>query len=158
MSTATPRALLARYHDAMLALDANALADLYAVDGVHDFPFLTAGRPRRYVGREEIRAGYGAAWGATPLRVEAISNVAVYETADPEVIIAEQDAMVVFPETGQRFAQPSILVMRARDGAFVHVRDYADQLRVWFELKRLPTLVARLEAGVPGSSASGRGG
>ena len=57
-ATLSPREVLARYHHAMLHLSADELADLYAVDAVHEFPFLAPGRPTHYRGREEVRAGY----------------------------------------------------------------------------------------------------
>src|SRR5215217_950316 len=88
-ATLSPREVLIRYHHAMLHLSADELADLYAVDAIHEFPFLAPGRPTRYRGREEVRAGYWAAWSASPVRLEEIRNVMVYETTDPEVIIGE---------------------------------------------------------------------
>lgn len=36
---------------------------------MREFPFLFPGVPERFRGREEIRAEYRAAWGASPLRV-----------------------------------------------------------------------------------------
>ncbi|MEU2780190.1 hypothetical protein ABZ646_47280, partial [Streptomyces sp. NPDC007162] len=59
-----PREVLARYQRAMLDKSADDLADLYAVDAMHEFPFLFPGMPERYQGREEVRAGYRAAWDA----------------------------------------------------------------------------------------------
>src|SRR5262245_59464302 len=85
-----PREVLARYRRAMLDKSADDLADLYAVDAVHEFPFLSPGMPARYNGREEVRAGYKAAWGASPARPERIREVAVHESTDPEVITVEQ--------------------------------------------------------------------
>ncbi|MGP3922345.1 hypothetical protein [Streptomyces sp. 8N616] len=57
----SPRDVLARYHRAMLDKSADNLADLYAANAVHEFPFLFPGMPDRYQGREEVRAGYRAA-------------------------------------------------------------------------------------------------
>jgi hypothetical protein len=53
-STPCPREVLERYPRAMLHLSADELADLYAIDAVHEFTFLAPGRPERYEGCEEV--------------------------------------------------------------------------------------------------------
>jgi len=144
----SPRDVLHLYHQAMLAVSADALADLYAVDGIHEFPLTAPGRPPRYNGREEIRAGYGAAWGASPARVNEIRNVVVHETADPEVIVAEQEVAATVTTTGQPFTLAFLLVMRVRDGLIVHLRDYMDALGAAHALGRLPAIIAALSSPV----------
>jgi ketosteroid isomerase-like protein len=152
MTPAPPRELLVRFHRAMLAMSADALADLHASDATYEFVLLTPGRPERYHGREEIRAGFGAAWAGAGVRVDEIRNVVVHETTDPEVIVAEQEAAATVIATGRAFTLPFLLVLRARDGELVHVRDYADALRGALALDRLPALVERLAD--PSGSAS----
>ncbi|MEO3754289.1 nuclear transport factor 2 family protein [Streptomyces sp. B6B3] len=125
-----PREVLARYHQAMRDKSADDLADLYAPDGLHEFPFASPGFPPRYEGREEVRAGYRAAWGATPVRVEAITDVTVHDTGDPEVVIAEHVVVATLPPAGDTFTVPGLLVMRVRGGHIVRVRDYLDGLAV----------------------------
>ncbi|WP_369200831.1 nuclear transport factor 2 family protein [Streptomyces sp. PU-14G] len=139
-----PRALLADFHTAMLHMSADELADLHAPDAVYEFPLLAPGRPERYEGREEIREGFGAAWGAALVRVEDIEDIVVHETADPEVIVAEQRARARITATGKQFALPFLLVLRAGGGQIVHVRDYADALRGAYETGRLEAVVAGL--------------
>ena len=87
-TAASPREVLARYHQAMIDLDADALAGLYAVDALHVFPFRVPGRPPRYEGREAVRAGYRPVWSraAESMRLSRIDDVVVHESADPEVI------------------------------------------------------------------------
>lgn len=145
----SPRDVLARFHQAMLDSSADALADLYAVDGIHEFPLTAPGRPPRYNGREEIRAGYGAAWGASPARVDEIRDVVVHETADPELIVAEQVVAATNTTTGQPFTLAFLLVMRVRDGLIVHLRDYMDALGAAWALGRLPAVVAALSDPTP---------
>ena len=53
----SPREVLAAYHQAIVEADPDAVAELYAVDAVHEFPFLFPG-VTDYHGREEVRAGY----------------------------------------------------------------------------------------------------
>lgn len=124
--TPTPREALARYHQAMLDKSADDLADLYAIDAVHEFPFASPGFPPRFEGREAVRAGYRAAWGATPAQVKEVRTVATYETADPEVIVAEHVVVGTLPRTGATFTVPGLLILHVHDGLVTRVRDYMD--------------------------------
>lgn len=102
-------------------------ADLYAADGVMEFPFAPAGIPRRIEGREEIRrllVALGARARATGGRIdEARSSLTVYETRDPEVVIVEIEAHGQ-AAAGAPFVHSYIQVYRVRDGAIVSLRDY----------------------------------
>ena len=136
--------ILGRYHQAMLDGSADDLADLYADDAVHEFPFLFPGMPPRFEGREAVREGYAAAWGASPARVDEIRDVVVHETADPEVIVVEQEVVATIATTGERFAAKGVLVIRVQAGRIVAVRDYLDALTLHRSLGRLPQLVELL--------------
>ncbi|MEV6023320.1 nuclear transport factor 2 family protein [Streptomyces sp. NPDC052036] len=140
-----PLGVLARYRRAILGRSADDLADLYAADAVHEFPFLFPGMPARFLGREEVRAGYRAAWHASPALPEQILEVAVHTPTDPEVITVERTVTGTVTGTGEPFAFPGLLVMRVRGGALVQVRDYMDGLGVAQALGRLPTLAALLD-------------
>jgi ketosteroid isomerase-like protein len=126
----TPRDVLARYYRAMLDKSADDLADLYAVDAVHEFPFTSPGFPPRSEGREAVRAGYRAAWGASPARVEEIRRIATYETTEPGVIVAEQVVVGSLPGAGTSFSVPGLLVLHVHDGLLTRVRDYMDSAGV----------------------------
>ncbi|MER8104930.1 nuclear transport factor 2 family protein [Kitasatospora sp. NPDC094016] len=139
-----PREVLARYQRAMLDKSADDLADLYTVDAVHEFPFLSPGMPTRYQGREEVRAGYRAAWGASPAQPQEIREVAVHESTDSEVITVEQVVTGTVTTTGRTFSIPGLLVIRVRNGRIVHVRDYMDGLGVAHAMDRLAAVVASL--------------
>ncbi|MFB7954015.1 nuclear transport factor 2 family protein [Streptomyces sp. NPDC056045] len=126
----TPREVLDCYYQAMLDKSADDLADLYAVDAVHEFPFTSPGFPSRYEGREAVRAGYRAAWGASPVQVEEIRRVAAHETADPEVVIAEHVVVGTLPTGRTAFTVPGLLILHVRSGLIARVRDYMDGLGV----------------------------
>jgi ketosteroid isomerase-like protein len=142
----TPRQVLARYHRAMYDVRADDLADLYAVDGIHEFPLLFPGMPPRLIGREQIRDAYRAAWAAASnvVALEEIRNVVIHETADPEVIVVEQEVAGTVSTTGRRIDAFGVLVIRVRDGLLLHVRDYLDALRINHALGRLPAIIAEL--------------
>ncbi|KPI10495.1 protein of unknown function DUF1486 [Actinobacteria bacterium OK074] len=126
----TPRTVLTRFHQAMRDKSADDLADLYAVDAVHEFPFSTPNFPPRFEGREAVRAGYRAAWGASPVRVADIADVTVHETADPAVIVAEQVVVGELPSREGTFTVPGLLVLRVEGGLITRCRDYMDGLGV----------------------------
>ncbi|MEV0580545.1 nuclear transport factor 2 family protein [Streptomyces sp. NPDC050392] len=132
LTSRTPRTVLGCYHRAMLDKSADDLADLYAVDALHEFPFSAPGFPARFTGREEVRAGYRAAWGASPLQVVEIADVAVRPAADPGTVVAEH-VVVVRSAEGDGFAVPGLLIIEVRDGLITR--------------KRVPRWIAR--AGAP---------
>jgi uncharacterized protein len=57
------------------------------------------------------------------------TGIAVHETADPEVIVAEFRYEGIVVETGEPFTIPAVFVLRVRDGKIVESRDYLDHLR-----------------------------
>ncbi|MEV5508945.1 nuclear transport factor 2 family protein [Streptomyces orinoci] len=143
----SPRDVLAAYHRAMLAWSADDLADLYAPDAVHEFPFLTPGWPERYEGREAVREGYRAAWGASPVRLRDIRDVVVFDGADPEVVVGQWKATATHADGGQPVEITGLLILRVRDGLITHALDYMDTLGTFHALGRLPALLAALGAG-----------
>jgi ketosteroid isomerase-like protein len=122
----TPREVLTCYYQAMLDKSPDDLADLYATDAVHEFPFTSPGFPSRFEGREAVRAGYRAAWGAGPAQVQEVRRIAAYETADPEVIIAEHVVRGTLTTKATTFTVPGLLILHVRDGLITRVRDYMD--------------------------------
>ncbi|MGW1108786.1 nuclear transport factor 2 family protein [Streptomyces sp. NPDC002540] len=126
----TPREVLNRYYQAMLDKSPDDLADLYAVDAVHEFPFTSPGFPPRYEGREAVRAGYRAAWGTSPVQVQEVREIAAYETADPEVIIAEHVVAGTLPTGRTDFTVPGLLILHIRSGLITRARDYMDNSAV----------------------------
>lgn len=120
------RQVLERYYQAMRDISADDLADLYAEDAVHEFPFASPAFPDRFEGREQVRAGYRAAWGASPLTAVEVTDVVVHETTDPAVVIAEQVAVGTLPGGRGTVSVPGLLVIRVEGGLIRHVRDYLD--------------------------------
>lgn len=113
--------IVSAFHGAMLHKSADELAGLYAEDGLHEFPF---GGLAPYKGREEIRAGYRASWGASPAEVQEVRRDALHLTTDPQVVVVEQTTFVTVG--GRPVSVPGLLVLRVRDGLIVHTKDYMD--------------------------------
>jgi len=126
MSSATPADVLARRRQVMLNGDADGLADLFAPDAVIEFSFHgPPGTPVRLEGREVIRE-YSRRIMDSPLRLEGYEIAELYQTEDPEVVIAEMSAKATLTATGRSISAMSIQVLRIRDGQIVLFRDFAD--------------------------------
>ncbi len=130
--------MLRLYHEAMKAKSADALAELYAPDAVHEFSFGVPNRPSRYEGREALRAGYRQAWEGHPLEIDAIEDVFVHEGADPEIIVGQWQLIGILSKTRRAVALTGLLVLRVRGGYVVHARDFMDGLGVASALGRQP--------------------
>jgi len=126
MSSATPADVLARRCHLTLNGDADGLADLFAPDAVIEAPFAgPPGMPARLEGWEAIRENARQVM-ASPLRVENYEVVELYQTQDPEVVIAEMRAKGTVTTTGRSFAATSVQILRIREGHIVLFRDFAD--------------------------------
>lgn len=113
--------IVTAFHAAMRHKSPDELADLYAEDGLHEFPF---GGLAPFEGREAIRAGYTAMWGGMRGEVREVRDVVVRQTTDPEVVVVEQTAVAVLDGTEVRV--PGLLVLRIQNDAITHTRDYMD--------------------------------
>ena len=118
----TPLEVVERRRQILLDHDADGFASLFAPDGVMEMPTAAAGAPRRIAGREAITEFSRRT--VPGVRVDAMENVAVHETGDPEVVIAETVTRATLTATGQSFTTPSIQVFRVRDGEIVLFRTY----------------------------------
>ncbi|MER7615839.1 nuclear transport factor 2 family protein [Nonomuraea wenchangensis] len=113
--------IVAAYQAAMLHKSPDELAGLYAPGGLHEFPF---GGLAPLAGRDAVRDAYRSMWGGSPFEAEEVRLVALHHTRDPEVVVVEQVTRV---RAGERAVEvPSPVILRVRDGAIVHTRDYMD--------------------------------
>ena len=125
-AVASPRAVVERLHRLVLDHDVEGQADLYAPDGVLEWPFAPEGVPRRLEGRAEIARVLGVLGERvrrSGTRLTGLDSV-VHETLDPEVIVVEVELHGEVAATGERYRLPYVQVARVRDGAIVSFRDY----------------------------------
>ncbi|HEX3591959.1 MAG TPA: nuclear transport factor 2 family protein [Pseudonocardiaceae bacterium] len=122
-----PRAVLERWRRAAIGQSIADMRRMYAVDAVHDFPFTRPGLPARLAGRDEIVDWIAAGWQDNSLKYDRYRTIAVHDTNDPDTIVVEQEAIGTSATTGD-FALPNIIVLTARDGEIIHVRDYVNVL------------------------------
>ncbi len=126
MPTAMPADVLAERRRLILDGDADGFADLFAPDAVIEAPFGgLPGMPVRLEGREAIRE-YSRRVMASPLRLDNYEVAELYQTQDPEVVIAEMRTEATATTTGRSFTATSIHVLRIRDGHIAHVREFSD--------------------------------
>lgn len=99
------------------------LADLYAPDVRIDNVWAPGG-PSTVEGREVVRArmtGTAQLWD-----FETLSDVAVHETGDPQVVIAEYRVNGRINASGEAFSLGFVSVLRIVDGLIAHARDYSN--------------------------------
>jgi ketosteroid isomerase-like protein len=126
---ATPREIFERYLWAgAITRNADALAEMFAEDGVLEAPLVPPGHayPRRLEGREEIRRGI-AAYHRRSSSPEGKANAersrsVLHTTADPDVFIAEIDA--VMEVAGGTRTISLVQIFRIADGKITLMRDY----------------------------------
>jgi uncharacterized protein len=119
--------VLERWRQAAIDRSVEDISTVYAIDAVHEFPFTRPGLPTRMEGREEIVNFITGFWTDGPLRYERYRTIAIHNTTDPSTIVVEQDVEGTSSTTGA-FVLPNLLVLTARHGEIVHLRDYANVL------------------------------
>jgi uncharacterized protein len=138
-----PREVFARMREQWLDNTVNhPMGSLLAADAVIEAPFALPGRPRRFEGRDEFLASAGAGRAALPVRFEECREIAIHDTADPEVIVVEYELAGTVTSTGRRASAPFIGVLRVRDGQVAGWREYQDAFAIAHALGQLPALLA----------------
>jgi ketosteroid isomerase-like protein len=102
--------------------DAETFVQMFAENGVMEFPFALPNVPQRVEGREALSARLAALAGL--IEFDSVSNVVKHGTSDPEVFIIEFAGFGKGLATGEPFEQRYISVIRIRDGQIVHYKDY----------------------------------
>jgi len=126
-----------------------AFADLFAEDGVLEYPFTMPGQPRELRGREAIRAYFASQRGARRLFAMDGVHALVRGTDDPEVVVAEIEHHGRSVVTGEPYRFRALAVIRVRDGRIVSYQDYMDPLAAARLLGRTADLAAALTSGGP---------
>jgi uncharacterized protein len=139
--TASPCEVFEQARRSVVAHDANGFADLFASDGVMEFPFGgdAAGLPDSLEGREQIRRHLAAALARSResgRRLLGYDAVVIHQTTDPEVIVVEFDLEGEVTRTGETYHVPYVQVFRIRDGRILCMRDYFSGERVAAVMKK----------------------
>lgn len=141
-----PEETMRRLLDLTLAKDMDAVADLWAEDGIAEFPFAAGDAPRRLVGREAVRgylAGYPDVYD-----VQEIPAITVHRTERPDTVVVECHAVGRTVRTGEPYRMDYVVVVTVQDGLITHFRDYWSPLATASAAGALPELLDALRAEV----------
>jgi len=112
----------------LLEKNTSAWVDLWAADGIMEFPFAPEGWPQRLEGREAI-AAYIRDY-PDHIDLHDIPDLLIHQTSDPRTIVVEMRAVGRLVETDKPFEMKYIAVVSVEDGRITSYRDYWNPLAV----------------------------
>ncbi|MBK1787376.1 nuclear transport factor 2 family protein [Prauserella cavernicola] len=117
-------------HGLRLLLDKNipAWVDLWADDGVMEFPFAPEGWPRRLEGKNAV-ADYMRSY-PDHIDLHDFPELRIHQTAEPETIVVEMRGVGLVVRDGSPFDMTYIAVVTVEDGRITAYRDYWNPLAV----------------------------
>jgi ketosteroid isomerase-like protein len=139
---ATPREVAELVRRMVEGKEGIVFADLFALDGVMEFPFGIPGLPRTLDGQGATREFYAAHAGLRGLFDMDEVTAEVYETDDPEVVVTEIRHHGRSHATNSPYEMRAVGIIRVRNGKIVHYRDYMNPVSLATYTGRIPELVA----------------
>lgn len=109
-----------------LAPDAASFLDMFAENGVMEFPYAPPGSVTRLEGRPALAAHLSGL--SRLIAIDHMTAPNVHQTTDPNVIVLEFGGVGRGVETGKPYDQTYISVITLSDGRIVHYRDYWNPL------------------------------
>jgi uncharacterized protein len=115
-------ALMGQYQTLLTEQRFDEWIELWAEDGVCEFPYAPADRPRRLCGRQEIYE-YMSSYPSR-LAIDGVEDLRVHPGQDPCTIVVEMKVKGTATETGRPYDQQYVFIARAEDGRIAHYREY----------------------------------
>jgi uncharacterized protein len=112
----------------MLEKNTSGWVDLWAADGIMEFPFAPEGWPPRLEGRDAI-AAYIRDY-PDHIDLHDIPDLLIHQTSDPRTIVVEMRAVGRLVETDKPFEMKYIAVVTVENGRITSYRDYWNPLAV----------------------------
>ena len=112
----------------LLEKNTSAWVDLWAADGIMEFPFAPEGWPQRLEGRDAI-AAYIRDY-PDHIDLHDIPDLLIHQTSDPRTIVVEMRAVGRLVETDKPFEMKYIAVVTVENGRITSYRDYWNPLAV----------------------------
>lgn len=109
-----------------IAPEARTFLEMFADDGVMEFPFAPAGTTQYLEGRAAL-ADHLESLSAL-VAFDRIGDVTVHEMRDPEVVVLEFEGFGRGVITGDPYEQRYVSVVRVRGGHIVHYKDFWNPL------------------------------
>jgi ketosteroid isomerase-like protein len=110
----------------LLRPDAGSFLEMFAEDGVMEFPYAPPGGVTRLDGRAAL-ASYLQGFPEI-LQIDRMTKPVVHRTMNPEVVILEFGCVGRGVRTGEPYDQRYISVITLREGLIVHYSDYWNPL------------------------------
>jgi hypothetical protein len=104
--------------------------ELWADDGVCEFPFAAEGRPNRLCGKEEILEYMTQYPGR--ISIDGIDDFRVHLGFDPHVMVVEMSIRATTTQTGKPYNQQLVIIGQTKGGKLAHYREYWNPL-IWAE-------------------------
>ena len=120
--------MLRRVLGSRLRPHAETFVDMFAPDGVLEYPFAPPGLNTPLEGRDAIIANFQRI--RKVLRIDGVADVSEIEVSDPDLIVLEFSGHGEGLVTGEAYDQRYISVIRMRDGSIVHYKDYWNPIAV----------------------------
>lgn len=139
----SPREVFELAQSMFLSKDLSSFSDLFATDAIFELPFHTQKSMRLVQGRENIH-NYLATVPVTLLKPIGYKSMTIYDTTDPEVIIAEYDMYGEVMANGKPFQRRYLQMFKVHNGEIVTLRDYWNPIDTFEILDRLPELCTML--------------
>lgn len=137
----TPREVAELCRQAVEGRDGIVFADLFAEDGVMEYPFGIPGQLMTLNGQAAIREFFQSRGGLRDLFDMAEVTAVVHETQDPEVVIVEIDHHGYSHIANGPYQMHALGIVRVRDGKIAHYRDYMNPLALAKLTGRMPELL-----------------
>lgn len=115
-------AMLRRVLGKRLRPNAETFPDMFAADGVLEYPFAPPGLNTPIAGRDAIIANFQRI--RPLLRIDGVADVSEIEVSDPDMVVLEFTGHGEGLITKEAYIQRYISVIRMRDGNIVHYKDY----------------------------------
>jgi ketosteroid isomerase-like protein len=112
----------------MLEKNTSGWVDLWAADGIMEFPFAPEGWPQRLEGRDAI-AAYIRDY-PDHIDLHDIPDLLIHQTSDPRTIVVEMRAVGRLVETDKPYEMKYIAVVTVENGRITSYRDYWNPLAV----------------------------
>nr|WP_267254998.1 nuclear transport factor 2 family protein [Catenulispora pinisilvae] len=112
----------------LLDKDIAGWVDLWAEDGVMQFPFAPDGWPTQLAGKQAV-AAYMQRY-PDHIDLHDFPFLQIHETTDPQTIVVEMRGVGRMVETGGPFDMTYIAVVTIQNGRFYSYRDYWNPLAV----------------------------
>ena len=133
-------AMLRRVLGHRLRPDAETFPDMFALDGVLEYPYAPPGLNTPLAGRAAIVANFERL--RTHLRIDAVANVSEIKVSDPDMVVLEFSGSGEGVLTKEAYDQRYISVIRMRDGSIVHYKDYWNPIALLRAVKGSETIGA----------------